>query len=134
FRDADDFHPPENVAKMSSGIPLTDVDRAPWLASIRAYIAAALSEGENAVVTCSALKETYREAAIPDGSQVNLVHLDGDYHLILDRRTELAGQLMKPEMLKWQLPTLERPAGALQIDVANSPEKIVAGIRHAFGI
>src|SRR4030095_2227902 len=73
FRDADEFHPAANVAKMSSGVPLTDADRAPWLAAIRAHVASTLARGENGIVTCSALKEVYRLAAIPDPKRVMLV-------------------------------------------------------------
>jgi carbohydrate kinase (thermoresistant glucokinase family) len=75
FRDADDFHPPANVAKMSAGLPLDDADRAPWLAAICAHIEASLSRGESGVVTCSALKDSYRAAAIPEPKRVHLVHL-----------------------------------------------------------
>lgn len=134
FRDADDFHPPENVAKMSAGTPLTDADRAPWLAAIRRYLVAALDRGESAVVTCSALKESYRTAAIPDAQRVKLVHLAGDYGLILERMNQREGHFMKPEMLKSQLATLERPTNALEIDIAKSPAAIVAEIRQAFAL
>src|SRR5205823_9830355 len=65
FRDADEFHPPENVEKMSHGIPLTDDDRRPWLAAIRAYVDETLARGGCAVVTCSALKERYRRIIVP---------------------------------------------------------------------
>src|SRR5450631_3517955 len=85
FRDADDFHPAATVAKMSAGHPLTDADRAPWLAAIRAHIAACLARREPAVVTCSALKEKYRAALVTDAAQVKLVHLTGDPKLIAKR-------------------------------------------------
>ncbi len=134
FRDADDFHPPENVAKMSAGIPLNDRDRAPWLAAIRTYIEGALARGESAVVTCSALKETYRVAAIPSGSRVKLVHLAGDFQLILERMNARQGHFMKPEMLQSQFATLEAPAQALTIDIAKSPEAIVAELRRQLGV
>ncbi len=134
FRDADDFHPPENVAKMSAGIPLTDADRAPWLAAIRAYIAAQLARGEPAIVTCSALKERYRAAAIPDPARVKLIHLAGDFALILRRMEARQGHFMKPQMLESQFATLERPAGALEIDIAKSPDDIVREIRAHLGL
>ncbi len=134
FRDADDFHPPENVAKMSAGQPLTDRDRAPWLAAIRAYIDAALTRGESAVVTCSALKEVYRQAIIGDPTRVKLVHLAGDAKLILERIGARQGHFMKPEMLASQLATLEPPQNALTVDIGASPEAIVAQIRQAFSL
>lgn len=133
FRDADDFHPPANVAKMSAGVPLDDADRTPWLAAIRAHIATKLARGENAVVTCSALREAYRGAAIPDTQRVLLVHLAGDYALILERMKQRR-HFMKPEMLRSQFDTLERPATALTLDIARPPEELVAEIRRALGL
>lgn len=134
FRDADDFHPPENVAKMSSGVPLTDRDREPWLAAIRAHIALALAHGESAIVTCSALKEKYRDAAIPDRDRVKVVHLTGSFKLLLERMNSRQGHFMKPQMLESQFATLEPPAHALTVDVARTPEEIVAEIRRALGV
>lgn len=133
FRDADDFHPPANVAKMSAGTPLNDLDRAPWLAAIRAHIDTALARGESAVVTCSALKEAYRHAAIPDPQRVRLVHLSGNFDLILDRMGRRQ-HFMKPEMLQSQFATLEPPAHAFTVDIAKSPEQIVTEIRHHLGV
>jgi gluconokinase len=133
FRDADDFHPPANVAKMSSGLPLDDSDRAPWLAAIRDHINATVARGESGVVTCSALKESYRAAAIPDPERVKLVHLTGDFSLILDRMKHRE-HFMKPEMLQSQFETLEPPAHALTIDVAKSPEQIAAEIRQKLAL
>lgn len=134
FRDADEFHPPANVAKMAAGTPLTDADRAPWLAAIRAHVERMLARGENAIVTCSALKERYRSAAIPDPARVKLVHLSGDYALILERMSRREGHFMKADMLKSQVETLEPPAHAVTIDIAQPPEAIVAEIRRALGL
>lgn len=134
FRDADDFHPPANVAKMSAGTPLTDADREPWLAAIRAHIAAALGRGESGIVTCSALKKTYRDAAIPDRSRVKLVHLAGDFDLILGRMNAREGHFMKPRMLESQFATLEPPADALTVDIARTPVEIAGEIRRQLGI
>jgi gluconokinase len=133
FRDADDFHPPANVAKMSAGVPLADADRAPWLAAIRAYIEATLARGESAVVTCSALKAAYRQAAIPDGQRVKLVHLAGDFSLIL-QRMQSRQHFMKPEMLQSQFATLEAPNDALTLDITKSPPELVDDIRRAFSL
>lgn len=133
FRDADDFHPPANVAKMSSGIPLDDTDRAPWLAAIRAHIAAKLARGENAIVTCSALRETYRAAAIPDPKRVRLVHLAGDFDLIIERMKQRE-HFMKPDMLQSQFATLEPPQNALTLDITRTPDELVAEIRRHLGL
>lgn len=134
FRDADDFHPPENVAKMSAGAPLSDQDREPWLAAIRAHIAAVLARGESAIVTCSALKERYRAAAIPEASRVKLVHLTGDFDLILERMNARKGHFMKPQMLESQFATLEPPADALTVDITKTPAEIVGEIRQKLGL
>jgi gluconokinase len=131
FADADDFHPPANVAKMSAGIPLDDADRAPWLAAIRLYIDARLARGENAVVTCSALKEKHRAVLLADPARVKLVYLRGTRELLWSRISSRQGHFMKPAMLDSQLATLEEPTGALVIDIAQAPEQIIAGIRRA---
>src|SRR5687768_11526242 len=77
FYDGDDFHPPANVDKMAQGIPLTDVDREPWLRAIHAHIAALVHRGEDAVLTCSALKRSYRCQIVGSLQQVFFVYLCG---------------------------------------------------------
>jgi len=134
FRDADDFHPPANVAKMAAGQPLDDRDRAPWLAAIRTHIDGCLARGENAVVTCSALKESHRQAVVADPAQVKLVHLAGDAALLAQRLGARHGHFMKPAMLPSQLAALEPPRDALVIDVAPPPDAIVAQIRAALSL
>ena len=131
FADADEFHPPANVAKMSAAIPLDDTDRAPWLAAIRLYIDARLDRRENAVVTCSALKEKHRAVLLGGSAGVKLVYLRGPRELLWSRISRRQGHFMKPAMLDSQLATLEEPADALAIDIAQSPEQIIAAIRRA---
>ena len=89
FYDGDAFHPPANVSKMSTGIPLDDDDRDPWLKNINGLIREKLAS-ENVIIGCSALKELYREmlTAGIDGSSVLWVHLQGDYDLIFQRMSE----------------------------------------------
>jgi gluconokinase len=134
FNDADDFHPPANVAKMAAGIPLDDTDRAPWLAAIRAHIETCLHTGENAVVTCSALKEKYRQIVLPDPTTVKLVYLKGSRELLWERINSRHGHFMKPQMLDSQLDALEEPAHALVADIAQDPGQIVALIRSTYHI
>jgi gluconokinase len=129
FRDADEFHPAANVAKMAAGRPLDDADRAPWLAAIRAGVEQALAAGEDTVVTCSALKEQYRRALEIDPVRIRWVHLQGDPELIRGRLAARRGHFMKPEMLRSQLAALEPPRDALVLDVADPPETLVAKIR-----
>jgi gluconokinase len=134
FRDADDFHPPANVAKMSAGRPLTDADRAPWLAAIRTYIDDRLAHSENAVVTCSALKEKYRAVLAADPTRVKLVHLTGDPALLAARIAGRTDHFMKPAMLASQLAALETPRDALTVDIAGSPEAIVTEVRRKLSL
>ena len=130
FRDADDFHPAANIAKMSAGVPLTDDDRAPWLAAIRRHLEACLAAGRSTVVTCSALRQRYRDALRADPQRVHLVHLTGSFDLILGRMERRTDHFMKPGMLRSQFEVLEPPADAITVDIAHTPEDIVAEIRH----
>lgn len=134
FADADDFHPPANVAKMSAGLPLDDADRVPWLAAIRAYIEARQTRGESAVITCSALKERYRQAIVTDLSYVKLVHLHGSRELLWERISGRQNHFMKPAMLDSQLAALEPPAGALTVDITPPPAEVAATIRRALSL
>lgn len=134
FADADEFHPPANIAKMAAGQPLSDEDRAPWLAAIRVHIDIMLARGENAVVTCSALKEKYRRVVIAEPAKVKMVHLAGDFNLILERLNRRTGHFMKPEMLRSQFEALEPPPDAFAPDIAHSPEEIVAEIRREWSL
>lgn len=134
FRDADDFHPPANIAKQAAGIPLDDADRAPWLAAIRAHLDEKLFRGENAVVTCSALKEKYRAQLVADPARVKLVHLSGTPALLAARIAGRTDHFMKPAMLASQLAALEPPRDALAVDIAEPPDKLVAHIRRALSV
>ena len=130
FDDADDFHPPANVAKMSAGVPLTDADRQPWLQAIRRHVEQCLAAGVNAVVTCSALKQTYRRIIVIDPVRVPVVYLKGSRELLWQRISSRHGHFMKPDMLDSQLADLEEPVHALVVDISPAPEVIVAEIRR----
>lgn len=128
FIDADDFHPPSNVAKMRAGIPLDDADRAPWLAALRTHIVGWLNSEANVVLACSALKQAYRDEVVvsPD---VRLVYLRGSSELITARLRERHGHYMDPNLLSSQFATLEEPRDALVVDVDTSVDEIVKQIR-----
>ena len=128
FFDADDFHPPANVAKMASGIPLDDSDRAPWLNALHDLISSSLRADHPAVLACSALKEIYRQRLMDGNNGVRLVYLKGSYDLIWSRMIARAGHFMKPSMLQSQFNTLEEPADAIIVDIALSVEEIVKKI------
>lgn len=134
FYEGDDFHPDANVRKMTAGIPLTDEDRLPWLRSLRALAESCLAAGEDAVIACSALKESYRRLLAGGLDGVRFVHLTGDPRLIAERLEQRAGHFMKPGMLASQLAALEPPEGATVIDVTGTPEEIAGEIRDHLGL
>jgi gluconokinase len=125
FYDADDFHPPENVAKMGSGTPLNDSDRAPWLAALHDLISSSLETGRPGVLACSALKERYRKRLMDGNDGVQLVYLKGSYDLIWSRMKKRTDHYMKPHMLKSQFDALEEPTNALDMDISMSVDEIV---------
>lgn len=131
FYDADDFHPPENIAKMAEGIPLNDNDRIPWLAALHDMIAICLLQNHPGVLACSALKEHYRQILLSDNPGVQLVYLKGSYELILARMAARAGHYMKPTMLQSQFTALEEPSNALVVNVALSVDEIIETISLA---
>lgn len=128
FYDADEFHPPENVAKMQAGIALTDEDRRSWLETLRALIDELGQQGTNAILACSALKQAYRDILGVDQKAVISVYLQGSFELLRERVGERRHQYMSRDLLQSQVDILEEPAGGLKIDIAVSPKEIVAAI------
>lgn len=128
FYDADDFHPPANIAKMASGISLTDDDRAPWLAKLHDLISTCLRDNRPGVLACSALKERYRQILLANNDAARIVYLKGSFELIQARMIARAGHYMKPAMLKSQFEALEEPSNALVIDIAHPVGAIVSEI------
>lgn len=116
FLDADDYHPPENVAKMSAGVPLTDADRWPWLDRIVEALRGACATHANVVLACSALKQVYRDRLARAG-ELRLVHLRGDQQTIADRLAARQHRYMPATLLASQFATLEPPAAAIDIDI-----------------
>lgn len=110
FVEADDFHPPANVAKMKSGQPLTDEDRVGWLAAMAQRIAEGKARGETMVITCSALKRAYRDALRKGDPDLFFVLLDGPEALLAQRLAARTDHFMPPSLLASQLAILERPA------------------------
>jgi gluconokinase len=127
FLDADDFHSPANREKMHRGIPLTDEDRLPWLGLIHAELVGRTSKGENAVLACSALRQSYREILCA-GLEVTIIYLRATakqlHQHFAARSNHFAGENLVPS----QLATLEEPPDALVEDIGRSPDKIVADI------
>ncbi|MEU9327118.1 gluconokinase [Streptomyces canus] len=125
YAEGDDFHPPANIAKMSAGTPLTDEDRRPWLDAIGSWAHGRAELG--GVVSCSALKRSYRDRLRAEAPGVAFVHLAGDRSLIEDRMSHRQGHFMPTALLDSQFATLqplqEDEAGVV-VDVSGSPEEI----------
>ncbi len=128
FVDADTFHPPANVAKMSAGLPLDDADREPWLIALRDYLAASLHEGVSVVLACSALKARYRATLAKDRRDVQIVYLHAPTDVLASRLENRPGHFMKTSMLASQLATLETPSPeeSIHADVSHPLDKVVA--------
>lgn len=135
--EADEFHPAANIAKMSQGIALQDEDRWPWLQEIRDWMTSRAGEGQSTVLTCSALKQSYRELLSQAAGRVVFLHLDGGADLISQRMQGREGHFMPPTLLPSQLATLEPltaqelDAGSLRLDISRSPGELVAAVVNA---
>jgi carbohydrate kinase (thermoresistant glucokinase family) len=127
FQEGDDLHPQANIAKMKAGIALTDADRLPWLERVAAWIDRQRARGEPGVVTCSALKRSYRQIVIGDRPEVQLVYLRGSRELIAARVAERRGHFMPPSLLDSQFETLEEPGpdeDPLTVDIGGSADEV----------
>ena len=134
FYDGDSFHPESNVAKMAQGIALTNEDRTGWLHRLRALIDDLVRTGMPAVITCSALKESYRQMLRADGDEAHFVYLRGTYQLIKERLERRRNHFMPAGLLASQFEALEEPDGVLTIDVSQQPDAIVRAIRRGLGV
>ena len=134
LQEGDALHPPENVAKMAGGTPLTDDDRWPWLDRIAAWIDARLAAGGDGIVTCSALKRAYRDRLVGARRGVRLVYLNGGRDLIGARLGARRGHFMPPSLLDSQLATLEPPGPdehPIVVDAGPPPAAEVAQVLAA---
>ncbi|WP_285504933.1 gluconokinase [Actinokineospora sp. NBRC 105648] len=124
--EADEFHPPANIAKMSAGTPLTDDDRWPWLDAITAWMAERGHQG-GGVVTCSALKRTYRDLLRQATDDVWFVHLDGPREVLADRMSHRSGHFMPTSLLDSQLADLEPLTDderGVRLDIRSAPDEL----------
>jgi gluconokinase len=130
FDDGDDFHPPANKAKMSTGTPLTDEDRWPWYATLRQRILAVRGKTPVHIVGCSALKPIYRDKlrGDDDASQIVFVLLEGSRELITERMAARKGHFMPLSLLESQLATLELTPDLVRVSIEPSPDEIVESI------
>ena len=135
FIEGDALHPAANIVKMHDGIPLTDDDRAPWLAAIAAKLGAWHAAGQSGIVTCSALKRAYRTILAEGRPELVFIYLRGTRALLESRMAHRTGHFMPPSLLDSQLATLEPPApdeAALTVDIGPLLpvliEQILAGL------
>jgi gluconokinase len=132
--EADEFHPPSNIRKMSRGVPLDDDDRWPWLTGIRDWMTEKAEGGNSTVLTCSALKRSYRQLLSEAQGRVAFIHLDGDASLLGERMRGREGHFMPTTLLPSQLATLEPlepseiAAGSMRLDIANPPAQLVQAV------
>jgi len=133
FLEADEFHSPENIAKMSSGIPLTDADRLPWLAAIHARLVALHAEGKDIVLACSALKQNYRQR-LAKNLPVEIVYLKGLPVLIGQRLRQRHGHFAGTPILAGQFADLEEPREAFTLPVELPLDEIVRKILKHYSL
>lgn len=131
FEEGDSLHPQSNVDKMHAGHPLTDEDRKPWLEKVALWIEHQLDAGRNGVITCSALKRSYRSTLNRRGRGVLFVYLAGDVDTIAARLALRHGHFMPPALLQSQFDSLEEPQPdepAIRVDIGPPPEQLVQSV------
>lgn len=131
FLEGDAYHSPENVARMSAGIPLTDADRLGWLSRLAERVGDAVRADTGLVLACSALRRPYRDLLRAEACEARFVFLRGTKALLAERVAGRRGHFMPPSLLDSQLAALEEPSadeGAWVCDIASSPEVLVAAL------
>lgn len=126
FIEGDDYHPPENIDKMSRGIPLNDSNRVVWLEKLTSLLVDSLERGETVVLSCSALKKKYRDQLRLGHNRLLFVYLQGSYELIRDRMRTRRHHYMPPELLRSQFQVLEEPDQGEHDTVTYSIEQPVS--------
>ena len=130
FIDGDDFHPPMNIKKMSSGEALTDKDRWPWLEILADKIQQSIQQEQSVVLACSALKNSYRRVLCVEKQLVQFIYLKGDYITIERRMQSRESHFMTKSLLQSQFATLEEPEDAIVVDISPPPLEILKSIRE----
>lgn len=135
FAEGDDYHSEANRRKMHSGIPLTDEDRAPWLATLHALILEWHQCRESGILTCSALKQTYRETLAGDlpSASCRFVLMEAPKEVI-SQRMKARSHFMPAELLDSQIATLELPANALHVSALEPSEAAARKVLESLGI
>ena len=135
FFDADDFHPPANIEKMSRGIALNDRDRQPWLERLHGAIENWLTNKQSVVLACSALKFRYRQMLVDSPEEcIDWVYLKGTFETLSQRLRDRQHHFMTEGLLQSQFDTLEEPKNALWLDISHPPEELVGQILERLAI
>ncbi len=124
FVDADDYHSPENINKMSRGIALTDEDRQPWLKTIHRLLLEFHSQRRCVVLACSALRQSYRDV-IADQLPVTWIYLKSTEDIVREHLRHRQGHFAHEDLVHSQFETLEEPTDAITIDVSENPENVI---------
>jgi gluconokinase len=133
FYEGDDYHSPESVEKMRRGVPLTDADRAEWLAALHRIIGRSLAAGQFAVMTCSALKSAYRDQLRGGDERVKFVQLTAPLAVLEERLRARRGHFLAPSLLASQMEIFEPQKDALTFRGEKSPDEVVAELVRVFG-
>jgi len=128
FVDADDFHSASNKDKMSRGVPLDDSDRSPWLRAIHDFVLQQKGNGQNVVLACSALKQSYRQQ-LRQGMEMKIVYLKGGFDLLYSRLQKRQAHFARETLLASQFAGLEEPTDAVTIDASLPEAEIVKQIK-----
>jgi gluconokinase len=134
FKEGDELHTAANVAKMREGNPLGDLDRAPWLAAVATWIDDWLRHRVRGVITCSALKKSYRQCLVRGRPAVCLIFLEARPAILVDRLARRQGHFLPPSLLESQLATLEKPTpheSVIRVDADQSPVSQVEVVINA---
>jgi len=133
FLDADDFHPPANVAKMARGEPLSDADREPWLDVLAREIEQRMAVGQSVVLACSALRKSHRDRLGVDQQRIVSVFLEGNQGLVASRIATRAHAFMPTSLLQSQFDVLEAPADGIRVSIDADPATVCERIVDALG-
>ena len=128
FIEGDNYHPSANIEKMQNGESLTDEDRRPWLANLANIIRQFYQEGKGVVISCSALKASYRHQLSLACPEIRIIHLFGTPKLIRQRLSNRQRHFMPADLLDSQIKSLEQPENAITIDVTSNPKQILQQI------
>ncbi len=134
FVEGDELHPARNIELMASGVALTDDDRQGWLQSVGAQLSSPSAQSRGAIVTCSALRRSYRDLLRTHAPDLRFVFLQGDKRVLTQRMAERDGHYMPASLLQSQLDTLEPPAAderAIALDIQHPPEVLARQALHS---